>query len=292
MLHKTWAYLPVIAATVAVWRIVLVVLLIVLGLWLLGYWAKKRFLHRLEIAQVSMRHSLQEGSQQEIAQLPPMVQQWLGKNPWLLKQNPKQYRIEQSLRMQLRPEQQGWYRASATQYTTAHPPAFYWQIHLQIKRLAFVLGTDSWSRGKAAMRILFFGLFPIVNVHHNHKLNQAAMQRYLAEIVWFPPLALSTAIQWETIDALTAKATFTYANMQLCGNFYFSANGNFSRFECLRYKDNHAQAQPLPWVVEALEHQQLEQVYIPTKLQLSWILESGKWTWLQLHITAYSVVHV
>ncbi len=42
------------------------------------------------------------------------------------------------------------------------------------------------------------------------KMDEGTLQRFLAEIVWFPSAALSQYITWEAIDSLSAKATMNY----------------------------------------------------------------------------------
>ena len=42
------------------------------------------------------------------------------------------------------------------------------------------------------------------------KMDEATLQRYLGEMVWFPSALLNPYVSWEVIDPLSAKATVTY----------------------------------------------------------------------------------
>ena len=109
------------------------------------------------------------------------------------------------------------------------------------------------------------------------------MQRYLAEIVWFPSAALSPYIKWEALNDYSAKATLEYQGTIGSGVFYFDENGKFIEFIAMRYKDAN-DLEPTEWIVTATETAERNGILIPIACEASWQLNNKKWTWLNLKI--------
>lgn len=130
-----------------------------------------------------------------------------------------------------------------------------------------------------------FSTIPVVQAEDNEKLNQAALQRYLAEIVWFPSAALQPYIEWEYRDESSAKATMTYGGTTGSGTFYFDEKGAFVQFVALRYKEVADDSPAYEWVIDVLESNSLNGVQVPVKLRVTWRLDELDWTWLELELT-------
>ncbi|HCY00554.1 MAG TPA: hypothetical protein DG754_10485 [Bacteroidales bacterium] len=223
-------------------------------------------------------------SEQLILDLPQAVQKWLLNSRIVGKENIKTVFVEQDLKMLMKPEQKEWCNAKAKQYFTTNPPAFNWSVSLKMFPLMNVAGRDKFENGKGEMTIKLLSLIPVVNAKNNEKINQATLQRYLAEIVWFPSAALSPYITWETIDDFSAKATLEYNGTKGSGVFHFDEDGAFKKFVTMRYKDAK-DAKATKWTVTATKSEVRNGRSIPVEAELSWELDSGSWTWLKLRIT-------
>ena len=134
------------------------------------------------------------------------------------------------------------------------------------------------------MIIKIFSLVSIANAKNDEKVNQATLQRYLAEIVWFPSSALSPYIVWEQIDGTSAKATMKFNGTIGSGVFQFGEKGNFIKFVAMRYKDVQ-DLKPTEWTVTATKTELQNGIKIPVELKVDWKLDNGNWTWLKLKIT-------
>ncbi|MCJ8163276.1 hypothetical protein MKJ04_00370 [Pontibacter sp. E15-1] len=220
-----------------------------------------------------------------ISGLPAVVQKWLLNSGTIGKEAVCNIYIEQDLQMLMKPEQKDWSNAKAKQYFTIEPPAFNWSVNLKMNPLLDVVGRDKFENGQGEMTIKLFSLFPIANAKNNQKVNQATLQRYLAEIVWFPSSALSHYISWETIDEYSAKATMEYRGTKGSGVFHFDETGNFKKFVAMRYKDAN-DTEATEWTVTANKTEERNGIKIPVELKAEWKLENHNWTWLKLKITA------
>uniref|UniRef100_UPI0025DAF716 DUF6544 family protein n=1 Tax=Algoriphagus sp. TaxID=1872435 RepID=UPI0025DAF716 len=138
-----------------------------------------------------------ELSEDLISDLPPIVQKWLLISGVMGKAPIQNVYLEQEAEMLMKPEQKDWSKAKARQYFTVEPPAFNWMVAMNLNPALSIVGRDKFENGKGEMCIKLFSIFPIVHAKNNEKIDQATLQRYLAEIVWFPSAALSPYINWE-----------------------------------------------------------------------------------------------
>lgn len=216
--------------------------------------------------------------------LPPIVQKWLINSGIIGKQMISNVHLVQELQLKLKPEQTSWNNGTAEQYFTTQPPAFNWSINTKMNSILTVAGRDKFENGKGEMIIKLLSLIPVANAKNQKKIDQATLQRYLAEIVWFPSASLSPCIKWESIDEFSARATMEYKGTKGTGEFHFDANGNFKKFLAMRYKDSN-DTKPNEWIVTATKTKEMNGIKIPIECEATWTLESGKWTWLKLKIT-------
>lgn len=224
-------------------------------------------------------------SEQMILNLPPIIQKWLLNIGMVGKENIKSVFLKQDLQMLMKPEQNVWSNAKAEQYFTTEPPAFNWLVSLKMNPLINVVGRDKFENGKGEMTIKLFSLIPVLNARNNKKVNQATLQRYLAEIVWLPSAALSPYITWDSIDDNSVNATMTYNETKGSGAFHFDKNGNFKKFVAMRYKDTN-DTEPTEWTVTATKTEVRNGLKIPVESRADWKLENDDWTWLKLKITS------
>lgn len=217
--------------------------------------------------------------------LPLPVRRWLEKSGALRQNIPLHVLVKQDLEMRLDPEQEGWYPATATQQFTLDPPGFIWQVDVQMNPFIHFAGRDKYFSGEGEMLIKIFSLLPVVDEKSNPRIDESTMQRYLAELCWFPAAAFGSHIQWEEIDSLSARATMTYGDITSSGVYYFSEGGDVQRFTCLRYREVIEGAEKLEWTADILQTEEHNGVRVPTVMQASWRLPEGDWTWLKLNVT-------
>ncbi|NOX84696.1 MAG: hypothetical protein GXO86_01830 [Chlorobi bacterium] len=221
--------------------------------------------------------------EEQLDNLPSPVSGWLKSSGIVGKERINSVRLRQELEMKMKPGQKQWYSAVAEQYFSVNHPAFVWRVKMNIPPFIPITGRDRFAGGKGEMQIKAFGVLNVVN-EKGEKMDESTMQRFLAEIVWFPSAALSPHIQWEEIDPLSAKATMTYKGTTATGTFYFNRQGDFVRFSAMRYKENKPGSKRLEWIITVKEHSVINGIKIPVKLEVSWMLDSGPWTWLKLEV--------
>ncbi|GJM35339.1 MAG: hypothetical protein DHS20C18_43400 [Saprospiraceae bacterium] len=222
-------------------------------------------------------------SEQMTSDLPAIVQKWLSNSGMIDNEAIFNVYLEQDLQMLMKPEQKDWSNAKAKQYFTIDPPAFNWSVSLKMNPVVSVVGRDKFENGQGEMTIKLFSVFSIANAKNDEKVNQATLQRYLAEIAWFPSAALSDYITWEAMEGPSAKATMEFNGTKGSGVFHFDEQGNFKKFVAMRYKDIK-DVEPTEWTVTATKTELRNGIKIPVELKADWKLDNADWTWLKLKI--------
>jgi len=219
-----------------------------------------------------------------IQHLPAPVQKWLNRSGLVGNPPLKSVYSEQSYRLKLKPEQKNWYAASAQQLSTVNPPSFIWSVDVQMMPLLFATGRDRFYHGEGEMLIKLLALFPVANEGKNNQINEATLQRFLGEIVWYPSAAIMDYIQWKELDSHSAEATMQIGNSSGSGIFEFDDEGKLIRFSTQRYMGSGADAVKKDWIVEVLEHQAFDGILLPSRCSATWRLETGDWTWAEIQI--------
>ena len=230
-------------------------------------------------------NSAQDWSNEErYSNLPEPIKKWLERSGADKANNIESVYLEQNIEMKLSPEQKDWTLAEAQQHFTTNPPAFIWSVDLTMYGLANVVGRDKFYNGEGEMLIKLLSIIPVANAKENSKTDQASLQRYLAEIVWFPTAALSDYIEWDSINKNSARATMSYKGTSGSCTFYFNDIGDFDKIIADRYKEIE-DTEPTKWIVTANRIESRNGIRIPTDCEVKWELDAGDWTWLKLEIS-------
>ena len=222
---------------------------------------------------------------ENLGNLPTIVQKWLTVSGVFHTEKTVLVRLRQKGEMKTSPSGR-WMPFTAQQYFNCKDPAFVWVTKVNPLPLLYMNGRDKLTDAQGEMLIKLFGIFPVVNEGKNEKINAASMQRYLAEMCWFPSAALNKYLIWESIDETSAKAILTLDNESVSGVFTFTSEGEFHSFETKRYYGSGKDAELEIWHIEALEQKLFDGIKIPSKCKVTWRLEEGDFNWLNLEITA------
>lgn len=222
-------------------------------------------------------------TEKEIIHLPAPIQNWLKVSGAVGKEKARIVALKQSFLMKLKPEQKKWKQAITQQFFNAENPAFIWTVRMKMAPFVSVLGRDKFMDGKGEMQMMLNGLFNL-GKETGEKMDEGTLQRYLGETVWFPSGMVSPHISWEELNAHSARATMNYKGTTGSGTFYFTKEGLFEKFIAMRFYGNASDARRYEWIITAQKHAEFNGIKIPSKMEATWMLESGPWTWLKLEI--------
>jgi hypothetical protein len=224
-------------------------------------------------------------TQKEIGKLPAVVQRWLNNARIVDKLTIRTAYFRQTGHMKTSPNG-SWMPVEAEQYVRTAEPGFLWVADVRAAPFIHLAGRDKYMDGKGAMLIKLVSLFPVAD-SKGQKIDQGALLRYLAEMVWYPSAALEDYISWEQINSTSARATMSYGGVTASALFRINEQGQVKRIEAERYYDRKEGATLEMWLItiDADSYQEFEGIRVPTRAQVTWRLVEGDFTWYKLEMT-------
>jgi hypothetical protein len=169
----------------------------------------------------------------------------------------------------------GWQPFEARQVFSAGPPGLVWDARISVTPLGSVWVRDAYVSGNASLRAALFGLIPVATAADGPELRSGALQRYLAEAVWFPTALLpSDRLAWSAIDASHARATLKDGDVTVSLDFEFGVGGEIvgvstpSRARALgKGRYTH-----LPWGGRYLRYEERGGMRVPLASEVYWVV--------------------
>lgn len=222
-------------------------------------------------------------TQAQMLDLPDVLQRYLNYAHVVGKEPIRTVRLRQKGFMRTQPSQK-WMPLVAEQYFTTTPPAFLWSCTMQPFPLAWISATDQFTRGHGSMIIKLLSFITVGNAQ-GPEMDQGELQRYLAELVCFPTAWLSDAIEWQAIDTSSVRATFRDSGVTGSVVLHVNEQGQLTQVTADRYKEEHEHYLLAPWSAQCNDYQDVEGMRIPTRIEITWHLASGEFTWFRVKIT-------
>ncbi|WP_373071578.1 DUF6544 family protein [Sulfurimonas sp.] len=177
-------------------------------------------------------------------------------------------------------------KTEAQQFFSTKPKGFTWHAKISIDAGIYVNVFDSYIDSKAGIKAKFLSVYTVVDQFEKKELNEAALQRYLAEAIWYPTALLpSQGVKWTSIDANTAKATITDGDTTTSLEFSFNEKGEISSIYSpnrFRGVDDHYIA--TPWSCKVSNYVQKDHYLIPQYGEVSWLINNKEFTYYKLNI--------
>lgn len=222
-------------------------------------------------------------TEEHISNLPEIMQRYLRYTGVVGRKTIHTVHLKQQGFMRLQPDQK-WLPVAAEQYFTTNPPAFLWRGKIRPSPLVSISATDQFADGHGNMQVKLWSLLTLGNTHGS-EADQGELQRYLAEMSWFPTAWLSDAIKWQVIDAHSVQAIYNQPGTTAAIVLHINEQGQLTYVTADRYREEHGSYQLTPWSVRLETEQEVEGLRIPTEFGVSWHLPSGEFSWFRAHIT-------
>jgi len=170
-----------------------------------------------------------------------------------------------------------WRRLEATQHFSTGSTGFVWEARIQMAPLMTVRIRDAYIDGHGSMQGKLLSLATVIDEHGKAELNAGALQRYLAEAVWFPTALLpSQGVQWSEIDDSTALATLTDFDNTVSLEFRFDETGQITGvYTPGRYREVDGRYELTPWAGYFRRYEERDGMRIPVEGNVEWQLPDG-----------------
>jgi hypothetical protein len=168
---------------------------------------------------------------------------------------------------------QNWFPVEGAEYISMRTPGFIWSAKMTMLPGIWMRARDSLLSGTGRMHVRLWSLFTIVDAT-GPEINQGALTRWIAELVWAPMGLCSKALQWEEVDDKTARVKVAgQGETPVSGVFHVDEAGKISSFECERYMCQGGMAVLAQWKAVCGEYKEYNGVKIPSTVEVSWETE-------------------
>jgi len=169
-----------------------------------------------------------------------------------------------------------WVDIKGEQYFTAETPGFLWK-----GKTSLFTARDMYIERKGRLAVSLFSLFKVVDEQGEH-VDQAELLRWLGESVWFPTnLMPRENLQWTAIDSVKAKVTFDYNGISVYYIVHFNEQGQITKLETERYKENGRKEK---WVGVVSDYKEIGGMRVPTFIEAKWELDKGTYSYARFYI--------
>lgn len=234
----------------------------------------------LSAAKLEPKNIIKES---DLAGLPPCVQKWLKHSGVVGKEKIHTVRLTQTGRMRTEPGKP-WMPMEAVQYINVDKPGFVWLAKVKAAPLITLAGRDEYYQGHGSMLIKLMALIPVVETRPGMEIDQGALVRFLAEMIWYPSAALNDYMEWENIDSHSARATMTWQSVKASMVFNFNDNGDIVNNVAPRYQEVNGKYVLHDWGGVAREYREFNGIRILNKSNVVWKYKTGDFNWLQIEV--------
>lgn len=180
-----------------------------------------------------------------------------------------------------KPEMTKWSQMEAEQLFLTNPRAFIWNSTISMVPGVSINVCDSYIDGQGEMKGRILSAFTLIYEKNKKELNEGALQRHLAESVWFPTALLpSQGVVWKELDEFRAEASIVDSGNEVSLEFEFNEKGEIvSVYTPKRYREVDGKYEPTPWKGTFSNYTNVDGYFIPKEGEVSWLLLDGAYSY-------------
>ena len=202
----------------------------------------------------------------DLESLPECVQNYLRYVGALGK--PKVYNMKIVFTGEMRDKGKDWFKFTSEQYNFFGSPTRLFFMKAQVMGLP-TYGYHKYTTEVANMRIKLLSLFSVVDLSEP-ELYPTETVTFFNDLCLFAPAALiDDRISWETLDSLSAKATFNNKGTTISAILYFNEKGQLTNFVSKdRYSVSEMKA--FPFSTPACNYKNINGYQLPSYGEAIW----------------------
>ena len=217
----------------------------------------------------------------DLAGLPEPVRRYLIQTGAIGRPRVSTVRLKQEGFFRTKPDQK-WMPMHAVEYYSVDPPAFLWHGKIKMLPLLSIQARDRLDAGKGHMLIKLLA-FTLGDVR-GPELDQGALVRYFNELMWFPTAFLSESIQWEGIDASSARGTIRIGETSASAVLHVTESGQFANFVADRYMSTGDTFSLETWSTPVDDYAEMNGLRLPVSGEGVWHLSAGDFSYIRVRI--------
>jgi hypothetical protein len=190
------------------------------------------------------------------------------------------------------PEQR-WFPIEGEQYFTVARPGFVWNASIRPAPFLWIEARDRLVSGRGNMLVELVSTFPIADAV-GAEIDQGSRLRWLAECAWFPYAFVGDDVQWEPIDAHSARARLRGDGLPVSALVEIDDDGKLTELRADRYRDvGGGKAVLTPWTGRYSDYREFNGFRVPSSVEVTWELEKEPFSYVRFRVTVleYNVAH-
>ena len=198
-------------------------------------------------------------------------------------------RIAERGEMRMSPEAR-WIPFTAEEMIEARRSGFRWQARLSSSRLTPVTVTDAYENGHGYLAVKAAGLIPLKKIT-GADADRGELQRYLASTVFCPPALLNhPSLEWHAMGALVLRVRDRNDSTGATVDLEITPEGRPVACRAERPRLVGKQSILTPWSGSYLEFREWEGLRVASRLEVSWQLLQGAFTYFRSELTSLTVL--
>lgn len=167
-----------------------------------------------------------------------------------------------------------WAPIRGEQYFGAHPPGFVWWGRVRVAPGLWVEARDRSVAGEGQMLVRLAGTWTLADVR-GPDLDQGALLRCLAELVWLPTAFLDPRhVSWTAVDDASARASLRVGGREVEALFRFGPDGLPAALEARRHAaEPDGRTVLRPWSGTYAGYREIDGLRVPLRVEVSWTVD-------------------
>ena len=184
-----------------------------------------------------------------------------------------------------RPNRNGrWFPIEGEEFFTVGEPGFVWNATIWLAPLLWIEARDEFIDGRSRMLVKFCSAFTLVNASGS-ELDQGALLRWLAEVVWFPAGYVGDQIHAKPIDSDSAQVTLVDNDLSVTAILSVDEEGKLTTIRGRRYRVDKGRPVLTTWKGVCSHYCEFGGMRIPTSVEVIWELDEGDFSYAKFDVS-------
>jgi hypothetical protein len=163
-------------------------------------------------------------------------------------------------------------------------PGFVWNATIHLAPLLWTEARDQLIDGRGSMLVKFCSGFTVINASGS-ELDQGALLRWLAEVVWFPAGYVGDRIHAKPIDSHSAQVTLVHNGLSVTATLQVDEEGKLTTISGRRYRVDKGRSVLTPWKGVCSRYRAFGEMRIPTSVEVIWELDEGDFSYAKFEVS-------
>lgn len=220
-----------------------------------------------------------EVTEEDIADFPEPVRRYLRYAGVVGRSRIRTARTRERGRIRYAPGQP-WFGFSAVEHYAVFPSAFHWHARVEIAPFVELEIRDGYFSGYGEIFGRLASFVPVLQAR-GPETDQAALVRYLSEMVYFPT-AFVDEVRWEPLDDASARAFYEDEGLEVAAVCTFDNEGRMVNFVAERYRAIDDRYERYPWSTPLTGYRDIDGFMIPTSRSAIWHMGEDEFEYIDL----------